>query len=41
MYLHIYSSGEKTLENENRFNALLDQLEAELFSGNRKSEHEK
>ena len=41
MYLHIYFSGEKALEHENRFNALLDRLEAELVSGNRKLEHEK
>ncbi|SDK86165.1 IS1634 family transposase, partial [Alkalibacterium thalassium] len=41
MYLHLYFSGEKALEHENRFNALLDRLEAELVSGNRKAEHEK
>ena len=41
MYLHLYFSGEKALEHENRFNALLDRLESELVSGNRKAEHEK
>ena len=41
MYLHIYFSGEKALEHENRFNGMLDMLEAELLSGNRKPEHEK
>ena len=41
MYLHIYYSGEKALEHENRFNSLLDMLEAELISGNHNPEHEK
>ncbi|TVM04513.1 transposase, partial [Enterococcus faecium] len=41
MYLHLYFSDEKALEHENRFNALLDRLEGELVSGNRKAEHEK
>ena len=41
MYLHIYHSGEKALEHENRFNSLLDMLETELISGNSNPEHEK
>lgn len=41
MYLHIYYSSEKALEHESRFNLMLDQLEAELTSGNRKPENEK
>ncbi|MBN2222593.1 MAG: transposase [Vallitaleaceae bacterium] len=41
MYMHIYFSGEKALEHENRFNAMLDKLETELISGNRNPEHEK
>jgi len=41
MYLHIYFSGEKALEHENRFNAMLDMLETELVSGKRDPEHEK
>ncbi|ABR49269.1 transposase, IS4 family protein [Alkaliphilus metalliredigens QYMF] len=41
MYLHIYFNGEKALEHENRFNAMLDILESELISGKRNSEHEK
>lgn len=41
MYLHIYYSSEKALEHESRFNGLLDILEGELASGNRKPEHEK
>lgn len=41
MYLHIYFNGEKALEHEHRFNAMLDILEAELISGNRNPEHEK
>ncbi len=41
MYLHIYFSGEKALEHENRFNAMLDMLETELVSGKRNPEHEK
>lgn len=41
MYLHIYYNSEKALEHEGRFNLMLDQLEAELTSGNRKPENEK
>ena len=41
MYLHIYYNSEKAVENENNFNAMLDQLEAELVSGKRNPEHEK
>jgi len=41
MYLHIYYNGEKALEHENKFNALLDRFEDELISGKRKPEHEK
>ena len=41
MYLHIYFNGEKAIESENRFNALLDRLEEELVSGKRKPDHEK
>lgn len=41
MYLHIYYSSEKALEHEWCFNLMLDQLEAELTSGNRKPENEK
>ena len=41
IYLHIYFSGEKALEHETRFNAMIDMLEAELISGNRNPEHEK
>ena len=41
MYLHIYYNSEKALEHESRFNVMLDQLEAELKSGNRKQENEK
>jgi len=41
MYLHIYFNGEKALEHENRFNAMLDMLESELVSGKRKAENEK
>ena len=41
MYLHLYYNSEKALEHENRFNALLDQLESELRTGNRKPENEK
>ena len=41
MYLHIYYSGEKALEQTYRFNAMLDSLKAELLSGKRKQEHEK
>ena len=41
MYLHLYYNSEKALEHENRFNALLDQLESELTTGNRKPENEK
>ena len=41
MYLHIYFNGEKALEHENNFNAMLDMLEEELNSGSRKAEHEK
>lgn len=41
MYLHIYYNSEKAIEKESNFNALLDQLEAELVSGKKKSEHEK
>ncbi|PTQ85939.1 hypothetical protein C8U37_10242 [Trichococcus patagoniensis] len=41
MYLHIYFSGEKALEHENRINELLDRLAEELVSGNRRAEHEK
>ncbi|WP_321434313.1 hypothetical protein [Trichococcus flocculiformis] len=37
----IFFRDEKALEHENRFNALLNRLEAELVSGNRKAEHEK
>ena len=41
MYLHLYYNSEKALEHENRFNAMLDQLESELTTGNRKPENEK
>ena len=41
MYLHLYYNSEKALEHENRFNAMLDQLENELTTGNRKPENEK
>ncbi|MBK5251227.1 MAG: IS1634 family transposase [Peptostreptococcaceae bacterium] len=41
MYLHIYYNGEKALEQENKFNLLLDKLEEELISGKRKPENEK
>lgn len=41
LYLHIYFSGEKALEHEGRFNTMLDLLENELLSGNRRPEHEK
>ena len=41
MYLHIYYNGEKALEQENKFNLLLDKLEEELTSGNRNPENEK
>ncbi|MEG0513582.1 MAG: IS1634 family transposase [Clostridia bacterium] len=41
MYLHLFFSGEKALEHENSFNAMLDMLEAELVSGSRNPEHEK
>jgi transposase len=41
MYLHLYYNSEKALEHENRFNAMLDQLESELTTGNRKPENER
>jgi transposase len=41
MYMHIFYSGEKALEHENRLNSLLDTLEIELASGKRNPEHEK
>ena len=41
MYLHIYFNGEKALEHEKSFNAMLDMLEKELVSGSRKPEHER
>jgi len=41
MYLHIYFNGEKALEHEKNFNAMLDMLEEELVSGSRKPEHER
>ena len=41
MYLHLYYSGEKALEQAHRFNTMLDALEEELLSGNRRQEHEK
>jgi transposase len=41
MYLHIYYNGEKAVEQENKFNLLLDKLEEDLISGKRKPENEK
>ncbi|ETA79482.1 transposase IS4 [Youngiibacter fragilis 232.1] len=41
MYLHIYYNSEKALEHENRFNEMLDMLESELTTGNRRAENEK
>lgn len=41
LYLHIYLNGEKALEHQHRFNAMLDGLEDELISGKRKPENEK
>lgn len=41
MYLHIYFNGEKALEHENTFNAMLTALQEELLSGKRNPDHEK
>ena len=41
MYFHIYFNGEKALEHQHRFNAMLDGLEDELISGKHKPENEK
>ena len=41
MYLHLYYNDQKATDDKNSFNKLLDRLEEELLTGNRKPEHEK
>ncbi len=41
MYLHLYYNDQKATDDKISFNKLLDRLEEELLSGNRKPEHEK
>ncbi|CQR73864.1 Transposase [Sporomusa ovata] len=41
MYLHLYYSSERALEDERRLNVLLFQLQNELDSGQRNPDHEK
>ena len=41
MYLHLYFNGEKALEDEKNFNAMLGRLHGELESDKRIPEHEK
>jgi transposase len=41
LYLHIYFNDQKAYDDKAAFNALLDNLEQELLSGNRNSDHAK
>ena len=41
LYLHVYYNDQKAADDKDRFNHLLDKLEAEIISGNRVAGHEK
>ena len=41
MYLHIYYNESKAVEDKHSFNKMLDDIEEEMLSGKRNSEHEK